>query len=175
MQQITMNETCAMTDMAMRPATACWQNPLELVSSHLFQTLAASLQREEEKRGRALSAEFAARSIEAGLGFLQLIALFPEAGPFRPAPRVDDAWHVFLLYTREYMEFCERVAGKYIHHVPADFPGSSDGEGLSLCETVKFMEARGIPFDPEIWGAENASGNWCLAWCGGCAPSTLNA
>lgn len=32
---------------------------------------------------------------------------------------VDDMWHIFLLYTKEYADF-SRVIGSYIHHVPHD-------------------------------------------------------
>lgn len=31
---------------------------------------------------------------------------------------VDDLWHVFILHTISYTEFCELLAGEYIHHVP---------------------------------------------------------
>jgi len=30
----------------------------------------------------------------------------------------DEVWHNFILFTREYIEFCEHIAGRYIHHTP---------------------------------------------------------
>ena len=38
--------------------------------------------------------------------------------PLRPpSRRVDDLWHEFILFTRDYHAFCERIGG-YVHHVP---------------------------------------------------------
>lgn len=31
---------------------------------------------------------------------------------------IDDMWHTFLLFTREYMHFCNHYFGTYIHHIP---------------------------------------------------------
>lgn len=31
---------------------------------------------------------------------------------------IDQMWHVFLLYTRDYMEFCDKYFGEYLHHLP---------------------------------------------------------
>jgi hypothetical protein len=37
-----------------------------------------------------------------------------------PTPKaLDQLWHVFLLYTRDYMTFCDMLGG-FIHHVPGD-------------------------------------------------------
>ena len=32
--------------------------------------------------------------------------------------RIDDMWHVFLLHTRDYADFCARYFGRFIHHYP---------------------------------------------------------
>lgn len=31
---------------------------------------------------------------------------------------VDNLWHTFLLFTKEYADFCKKHAGRFIHHVP---------------------------------------------------------
>ncbi|WP_367607831.1 hypothetical protein [Legionella sp. W05-934-2] len=31
---------------------------------------------------------------------------------------IDDMWHNFILYTRDYIQFCDRYFGTYIHHEP---------------------------------------------------------
>lgn len=31
---------------------------------------------------------------------------------------IDDMWHTFLLFTKDYMKFCEDYIGNYIHHIP---------------------------------------------------------
>lgn len=37
-----------------------------------------------------------------------------------PSQAVDDAWHEFLLFTRNYDSFCQRALGRFLHHVPAE-------------------------------------------------------
>lgn len=35
-----------------------------------------------------------------------------------PSKEVDQMWHTFLLFTKDYAAFCERSFGKFVHHVP---------------------------------------------------------
>jgi hypothetical protein len=44
-----------------------------------------------------------------GLGYRGLGMLSPE---------VDEVWHAFILFTREYAAFCQEAFGTFIHHVP---------------------------------------------------------
>ena len=37
-----------------------------------------------------------------------------------PSQAVDDAWHEFILFTRNYKDFCQRGLGRFLHHVPAE-------------------------------------------------------
>lgn len=37
-----------------------------------------------------------------------------------PSQAVDDAWHEFILFTRNYRDFCQRGLGHFLHHVPAE-------------------------------------------------------
>lgn len=36
-----------------------------------------------------------------------------------PSQVVDDLWHEFILYTREYNKFCRQAFGRFLHHSPA--------------------------------------------------------
>ncbi len=36
-----------------------------------------------------------------------------------PSQAVDDLWHAFILYTRDYEAFCEQSFGRFLHHTPA--------------------------------------------------------
>lgn len=31
---------------------------------------------------------------------------------------IDQMWHIFLLYTKDYAEFCEKYFGEFLHHLP---------------------------------------------------------
>lgn len=37
-----------------------------------------------------------------------------------PSRAVDEAWHEFILFTRQYDQYCRRVFGRFLHHVPAE-------------------------------------------------------
>lgn len=37
-----------------------------------------------------------------------------------PSQIVDEAWHGFILFTREYNDFSRRAFGRYLHHTPAE-------------------------------------------------------
>lgn len=36
-----------------------------------------------------------------------------------PSQVVDDLWHEFILYTKNYQQFCRRGFGRFLHHSPA--------------------------------------------------------
>lgn len=37
-----------------------------------------------------------------------------------PSQAVDDAWHEFILFTRQYDTFCRHAFGRFLHHTPAE-------------------------------------------------------
>lgn len=41
-----------------------------------------------------------------------------KKGPFAPTERIDAAWHHFILFTLDYMNFSQKFFGRYIHHQP---------------------------------------------------------
>jgi hypothetical protein len=52
-----------------------------------------------------------------------------------PSQVVDDLWHEFILYTKNYDAFCRKAFGKFLHHTPAVVLGSDEmaNEGLRRC------------------------------------------
>ncbi len=52
-----------------------------------------------------------------------------------PSQVVDDLWHEFILYTRQYEAFCKSAFGAFMHHTPAVVMGSdqSGNQGLRRC------------------------------------------
>lgn len=97
--------------------------------------------------------------VDGTIGFLKLCADHPER-TFSPSLIVDIGWHEFLMYTREYQEFCQRVAGHFIHHSPTD-----SGEELEEVIPVKmgtreFMVLHAVPFHISHWQSckENCCG-----------------
>jgi hypothetical protein len=72
-----------------------------------------------------------------------------------PSKAVDEAWHEFILMTREYQAFCDGAFGKYLHHSPVATMSESMDE--TLARTVRVLDrhpassapaaaALGVPF-----------------------------
>lgn len=46
-------------------------------------------------------------------------------GKWSPTPKIDAAWHEFILYTNDYMLFCNSMFGRFIHHTPRSYFGAN--------------------------------------------------
>jgi len=53
----------------------------------------------------------------------------PVAMPSRIA---DDLWHEFILYTKQYAEFCRLAFGEFFHHTPAAAMGAAKDSNTGL-------------------------------------------
>lgn len=90
----------------------------------------------------------ATRITEQALAFLAACAADPGAG-LAPSPEVDKGWHAFILHTADYADFCDRVADRFIHHLP-DERGEEDS-GAGVPATVAAMRALGLSVDADPW------------------------
>ncbi|HSQ06883.1 MAG TPA: hypothetical protein VLM84_04220 [Chromatiaceae bacterium] len=52
-----------------------------------------------------------------------------------PSQVADDLWHEFILYTRNYQQFCRGAFGRFLHHTPAVVLGKDrqGNAGLRRC------------------------------------------
>jgi hypothetical protein len=55
-----------------------------------------------------------------------------------PSQVVDDLWHEFILYTRNYQHFCNKAFGGYMHHTPAVTLGRAQGDDIGLKRTWRY-------------------------------------
>lgn len=55
-----------------------------------------------------------------------------------PSQVVDDLWHEFILYTKNYQHFCQQAFGRYMHHTPAAVLGQSQRNNDGLRRTWRF-------------------------------------
>lgn len=155
-----------MTIVADKP-THVVASPRDLISPDLFTRLVNRIMREEE-----VTRDQAERVIVQALAFLRACTLAPETR-LAPSKQVDQGWHAFILYTREYTEFCERLAGGYIHHTPDDGPTGPRVDGAeAVSDTVKVMRAAGLPVDDELWFGQPGRCSQCHA---GCTDSPMGA
>ncbi len=57
-----------------------------------------------------------------------------------PSKIADDAWHEFILMSREYSRFCEQAFGGYLHHTPAS--ASTEPHEKSLLRTLHQLKSK---------------------------------
>lgn len=110
------------------------------------------------------------RNLEEALKFLDVAAHTSE--PVAPSAVVDIAWHHFILFTRDYMDYCATHLGRFVHHVP-DEPGTeTETDHDSYLRTRQLIAERFGNLDPAIWPDADAladcqsQGN-CTADCTG--------
>jgi hypothetical protein len=49
-----------------------------------------------------------------------------------PSQVADDLWHEFILYTKNYDNFCRKAFGRFLHHSPAAVLGSGQSSNVGL-------------------------------------------
>lgn len=52
--------------------------------------------------------------------FLWLIYKYADQHPIVPTKEIDEVWHNHILHTAKYMDDCQHIFGKYLHHLPSD-------------------------------------------------------
>lgn len=65
-----------------------------------------------------------------------------------PSEAVDEVWHQFILFTREYHGFCEAAFGRYVHHAPATTNENPSQQALD--RFFSLYEERFGPA-PDLW------------------------
>lgn len=116
-----------------------------LVSDDLFHRLVDRIVQTER-----FERDLAERIMDQALAFL--LACAANVGPpLAPSELVDIGWHTFLLDTGEYAAFCDRVAGRFIHHVPTDNKPVGESPGDVFTRTVTAMRSLGFRLDDALW------------------------
>ncbi|GLY38383.1 hypothetical protein Amsp01_044070 [Amycolatopsis sp. NBRC 101858] len=85
-----------------------------LVTDDLFQRLTDRIIQVE-----GFERDFVGRILDQPLAFL-LACAANDGAPLAPSELVHIGWHTFVLDTSEYAAFCDRIADRFIHHVPTD-------------------------------------------------------
>ncbi len=86
------------------------------------------------------------------LRYLVLGQMYPDKYWYMVSRLVDEAWHQFVLFTKQYVTFCQQYFGHYLHHAPGTSP---DAPGLTVVDSFadfkQYYERHfGTP-PPELW------------------------
>lgn len=100
--------------------------------------------------------------------FLWLAAV---EGVVAPPPKIDDAWHTFIIFTADYHEFCWRYFGRFMHHRPQRPSDKPDG-GKAVRRAIESVKLH-------FGGFEALSDNWRFpsmrdCWGGSCSSNSVS-
>jgi hypothetical protein len=129
----------------------------ELISPALFDRLTFRVAADED-----YDRDTAERIVEQALAFLVACGHYPD-GHLSPSQTVDAGWHAFLLHTADYAEFCQRVAGRFIHHRP-NGPDEAPSEQQAIGATIAAIRDVGLPVDSGLW-VPKATCSQCYQGC----------
>jgi hypothetical protein len=85
--------------------------------------------------------------------FLYLAGINPGAG-LAPTQALDDGWHEFLMYTKQYTDFGQTYFGRFLHHIPDD-PMNPPVGRPRVIRTRELAE--------KAFGIDALSPNWALS------------
>lgn len=106
--------------------------------------------------------------------YLALCAIYPEQNFHMFSNSVDNLWHTFLIFTKDYKNFCKNVAGKFLHHVPIENKSEEDVSAKN-----KFIDKYSSTFNEKpsttIWSTlESSNGADCNPdYCSNCQSGCL--
>lgn len=80
---------------------------------------------------------------------------------------IDEYWHTFILFTKEYFAFCQTLGVSYIHHAPRD-KSQPQAKRMTRSEFGAIYRNHFGRDLPSLWGDSKAAD--CADYCGdGCA------
>lgn len=133
-----------------------------LISDQLWARLTKRIVKDE-----GIELALAERIMDQALGFLLLCGQDTGSKSYSPSEQVDIGWHTFILYTREYQQFCQKIAGRFIHHSPSDEEGVEYATG-NAARTAEAMKRHGITVDEELWESQRDDCDSCKGCASGC-------
>lgn len=98
---------------------------LSVIDEHDFSGVCRKVREDAEKQGQTVTEQ------QLDVGVLALkqyyaIALIDGHNMHAVAGQVDPFWHAHILHTRQYSQFCDDIAGRYLHHEPLDHSRPAD-------------------------------------------------
>jgi hypothetical protein len=103
---------------AERESAATYEPVLRFEAPYLIEKLVKDRIVDTADEGEALFAE--------AKKFLILSYIDTDVSWNMYSRRVDEAWHQFVLFTSQYVDFCHRYFGEYLHHSPSNAPKASE-------------------------------------------------
>jgi hypothetical protein len=140
------------TELAPRPYDGGAKNPRDLVTPEQFQVMVDDVVSFDK-----VTRPYAEAGVEQFLIFLKAWGdTMAEVGgdprawvKFAPSPAVDMVWHRSMMRTRTFAAVCDRVAGRFMHHLPIMDQDIRSGQASE--RGLAAMRATGYQVDLEWW------------------------
>lgn len=117
-----------------------------------------------------ISAELAATHERELKRFLAICIIYQEPIGMRGA--VDELWHTFIMFTKNYASFCNKIAGYFIHHTPNDEDTTkSERYTSSIRFNLAYEKLFNTAPPEDVWpklseNCEEICGKGCVSRCG---------
>ena len=72
--------------------------------------------------------------------------------PLAPSAQIDECWHNFILFTKDYDRFCNEHFNTFIHHRPKTLAERASSDGTIVKETVAIAR--------DVFGDNVLTQNW---------------
>lgn len=92
---------------------------LQAIDDENFETVKKKVRADLLERGREVTDDFLEEGILA-LKQYYAVALLDPMNMHAISDELDHFWHAHILLSRQYVPFCNKVIGTYIHHLPLD-------------------------------------------------------
>lgn len=80
---------------------------------------------------------------------------------FSPSEEQDAMWHLFILYTKDYTDFCNSFFGSYMHHIPCD----GTKVDVDPCPIKEEAVALFGEIAPSLWPGRPSQMARCCGYC----------
>lgn len=80
-----------------------------------------------------------------------------------PPGMVDEGWHSFILFTKDYANFCQRYFGKFIHHQPWTTKSITKGQTALVAQTKTIIRRVFGKMPSKFW-VFKAECSICARW-----------
>ncbi|OEJ24382.1 hypothetical protein AR457_07390 [Streptomyces agglomeratus] len=81
--------------------------------------------------------------------------------PMMPSDDVAKGYHAFILHTKAYAEFCDRHAGRFLHHNPAPAPVEGGRPLERVTATAHAMKAASFRVFDDLWMVDGTNAAQC--------------
>ncbi|MCT9010020.1 glycine-rich domain-containing protein [Streptomyces rhizosphaerihabitans] len=133
-------------------------DPMTLLSAEVAERLTNRVTTDHPE----ISADTARRIVGQAAAFIATSGQQPFQN-LAPSALVDVGWHAFVLHTVDYAIFCEKVVGRFVHHVPTDDAPAEEAQQARE-RTLAAIAAAGFSIDRELW-PDVAECTQCHAGC----------